>query len=368
MGNSMRRKTFLCALLAIGINTNIWAAVTEDDLAMVEDEINTIKEARDTATKLSGYVDAEYINDTRDAATIDDKYGFRMHHLSLFVTKKFDNDWKFFSEVEFEDGTFMDSGSLPPDNEVFPNTSGSIYAEAVNIDYQWSPSQYVRIGRDFTPAGIWSVDHYPPFVPTQETPMHIREIFPGVVDGMNAHGTVSMGASFMNYDAYVANGANTPGQSDNNHQKAVGGRVSFILPALTHLELGASAFRDTDEADVRKTAYGAHGKLKAGKFTLQTEYAADTLKPLDGSAETKQVGYYLQALYDIKSWTVGYRYDLWNPDKSATAKVTDNAFFVNYHVSPVIVCKLEHHMINEQDPAAEDYGRTILSIAYYLGD
>ena len=368
MGNSMRRKTFLCALLALGIAPSIWAAVTEDDLALVEDEINTIKDARDTATKLSGYVDAEYIDDTRDAATIDDKYGFRLHHLSLFVTKKFNRDWKFFSEVEFEDGTFMDSGSLPPDNEVFPNTSGSIYAEAVNIDYQWSPSQYVRIGRDFTPAGIWSVDHYPPFVPTQETPMHIREIFPGVVDGVDAHGTLSMGSTFMDYDAYVANGANTPGQSDNNDHKAVGGRVSFILPAFNRFELGASVFRDTDDTDMRKTAVGVHGKLKTGHLTLQSEYASDTIKPLGGGAETKQLGYYLQALYDINKWTMGYRYDFWDDDKSTTNKVTDNVVFVNYHVDPNIVCKLETHMVSNKDSAVEDYQRTILSIAYYLGN
>jgi len=358
----------------VGASPSVWAAVTDDDIKMLEEEVNSLKEVKDTATKLSGYVDAEYISDTRDAATIDDKYGFRLHHLSLFVTKNFNKDWKFFSEVEFEDGTFIDSDPSAP------GQSGSIFAEAVNIDYQWRPSQFVRIGRDFTPAGIWSVDHYPPFVPTQETPMHIRAIFPGVIEGVDAHGTVPMGRTFMDYDAYVANGDGTPGQSDNNHQKALGGRVSFIIPAFQRLELGASVFRDTDpnnytgdpaiQLDARKTAYGLHGKVKVDRLTLQTEYASDTKKPLDGSTETKQVGYYLQGLYDIANWTAGYRYDVWNPDKSASVseKVTDNVLFVNYHVSPVIVCKLEHHIVNKQDPAAEDYGRTILSIAYYLGD
>lgn len=362
MGKGLHKKAIICALLVAGSSPSVWAAVTDDDFSLLEEEVNSLKEAKETATKISGYVDAEYISDTRDNATIDDKYGFRLHHLSLFVTKRFNRDWKFFSEVEFEDGTFIDS------DPTAPGQSGSIFAEAVNIDYQWRPSQYVRVGRDFTPAGIWSVDHYPPFVPTQETPMHIRQIFPGVIEGVEAHGTLPMGSTFMDYDAYVANGDNTPGESDTNDQKALGGRVSFILPAFNRLELGASVFRDTNDADVRKTAYGAHGKLKVDKLTLQTEYAADTLKPLDGSAETKQVGYYLQALYDISQWTVGYRYDLWNPDKAATAKVTDNVLFVNYHVSPVIVCKLEHHMVNNQDTTVEDYGRTILSIAYYLGE
>jgi len=397
MGMSLRKKAYLSVLLAVVITPNVWAAVTEDDLALVEEEINTIKDARDTATKLSGYVDAEYIDDSRDAATIDDKYGFRLHHLSLFITKRFNQDWKFFSEVEFEDGLFMDTGSL--EGETFSNTSGSIFNEAVNIDYQWSPSQYVRIGRDFTPAGIWSVDHYPPFVPTQETPMHIRMIFPGVVDGVNAHGTVSMGSTFMDYDVYVANGADTPGQSDNNDRKAVGGRVSFILPMFNRFELGASVFRDTStettdtthdvdisslpggaagdvvtivdgqtSMDVRKTAYGLHAKVKEGRVTLQTEYASDTMKPLGGGAETKQLGYYLQALYDIQQWTLGYRYDFWDADKSDANKVTDNAVFVNYHVNPNIVCKLETHMVSNKDSSVEDYQRTVLSIAYYLGN
>ena len=366
MGKNLRRKACFCALLAIGAAPSVMAAVTEDDLALVEEEINTIKEARETATQVSGYVDAEYIDDSRDAATIDDKYGFRLHHLSLFVTKRFNRDWKFFSELEFEDGTFIDTGSL--EGETFSNTSGSIFAEAINIDYQWHPAQYVRIGRDFTPAGIWSIDHYPPFVPTQETPMHIREIFPGVIDGVDAHGIVRIGSTFMDYDAYVANGDGTPGQTDTNDHKAVGARASFILPAFNRLELGASVFRDTDDTDMRKTAYGVHGKLKEGKVTVQTEYASDTKKPLGGGVETKQLGYYLQVLYDIQQWAVGYRYDFWDEDKSDANKVTDNAVFVNYHVNPNIVCKLETHMVNNKDSAVEDYQRTILSIAYYLGN
>ena len=152
MGISLRKKAIFCALLVTGLTPSAWAAVTNDDFSLLEEEVNSLKEAKDTATKISGYVDAEYINDTRDSATIDDKYGFRLHHLSLFVTKKFNQDWKFFSEVEYEDGTFIDSDPSAP------GQSGSVYAEAVNIDYQWRPSQYVRVGRDFTPAGIWSDD------------------------------------------------------------------------------------------------------------------------------------------------------------------------------------------------------------------
>jgi hypothetical protein len=374
MGTIIRRKAVLCALLAIGNTSNVWAAVTEDDLALVEDEINTIKESLDTATKLSGYVDAEYINDSRGSATLNqagEKYGFRMHHLSLFVTKKFNSDWKFFSEIEFEDGVLQDG----LDQEA---NYGAIFAEAINIDYQWHPSQYVRIGRDFTPAGIWSIDHYPPFVPTQEMPLHIRQIFPQVVDGIDSHGTIALGTTFMNYNVYVANGDGTPGESDNNNRKAIGTRLSFILPKFQHFEIGASVFKDTDPYNytgdpsisvaAKKTAYGVHGKLKIKKLTLQTEYATDTQKPLDGSPQIKQVGYYLQGYYDIRRWSLGYRYDFWDEDQADANKVTDNVAFVNYHVNPSIVFKLEHHIVSNKDTNLEDYQRTILSIAYYLGE
>jgi len=377
MGNRLQRKACLFALLAAGVTPTVMAAVTEDDIALVDDEINTIKEANDRATKLSGYVDAEYINDSRKSADMSangDKYGFRMHHLSLFVTKKFNHDWKFFSEIEFEDGVQQD-GLDPGAN------TGQIYAEAINIDYQWRPSHYVRIGRDFTPAGIWSVDHYPPFVPTQEMPMHIRNIFPAVVDGVDAHGTVPLSSTFMDYDVYVANGDGTPGESDNNHQKAVGARLSFKLPALDLLELGTSFFKDTNTndgatpiVDTKKTAYGFHAKLKVNNVTVQSEYASATIKTLGGS-EMKQLGYYVQGIYDINQWGVGYRYDFFNPDKSASPKVDakDNVVFVNYHVSPVIVCKLEHHIVKDNGDVKTNYGkadytRTILSIAYYLGE
>lgn len=369
MGMSLRKKAYLSVLLAIGITPNVWAAVTEDDLTLLEEEINTIKESRDTATKVSGYVDAEYINDSRPAAQRG-KYGFRIHHMSLFVTKKFNRDWKFFSEVEFEDGVNTEAGI------------GTIFAEAINIDYQWRPSQYVRIGRDFTPAGIWSVDHYPPFVPTQERPLHIRKIFPQVIEGVNAHGTVGVGGSFMDYDVYVANGDSSngyggssstgqPGESDNNDQKALGGRLNFILPALKRTEVGVSVLKDTNTdttpVNTEKTAYGVHGKVRFGSASVQAEYAQSNQKP-QGGTKTEKVGYYLQALYDINRWTVGYRYDFYDADKSAKVDVTRNSFFVNYHVNPHIVWKLEHHIQDNQDPTMKDYGLTIASIAYYLGE
>ena len=343
-------------LLLGGQATCLAADVTSDDIALIDEELSAIRESRERETKVTGYVDAEYVNDTRDGTF----HGFRMHHFSLFFTKRFNDDWRFFSEIEFEDGVKHESGT----------TEGKIFVEAVNVDYQWRAGQFARIGRFFTPAGIWSIDHYPPFVPTQERPMHIRNIFPQIVDGVDAFGTLPVGDHFLKYDLYLVNGDGTPGSGDDNDQKAVGARASLLLSGFKYLEVGVSGFRDTNTSGAsltEKTAYGLHGKWKTGPVTLQGEYAAATLDPQSGASIDK-LGYYLQGMYDINQWTVGYRYDFWDEQESAAKDETRNSVFVNYHVTPNIVWKLEHHIIDDEDVSKVDYEKTILSIAYYLGD
>jgi len=332
----------------------------ETDIEMREDETEDLKKKIDKAINISGYVDVEYVEDDRSSK----RSGFRLHHMSLFFTKQLSDRWKFFSEIEYEDGPFIEGPDDPND------VKGKIFLEAVNFDYEWRDQQFGRGGRFFTPAGIWSIDHYPPFVPTQERPMHIRKIFPQVIEGAMAHGTVPVGSTYMNYDLYVGNGEgnSNPGKSDGNSEKALGGKVSFILPQLKYLELGASYFTDTNATtNDEKDAYGVHAKLKLDAFTLQAEYADGEITPDSGSGSSyDKVGYYAQLLYDIRSWTLGGRHDFYAENDKLDKDETRNSVFVNYHVDQNIVLKLEYHKIEDDDVSKENYTKTIGSVVYYL--
>ncbi|MCK5358983.1 MAG: hypothetical protein KAJ95_00050 [Gammaproteobacteria bacterium] len=340
----------------------------ESEIELYREEAEEQSTRYDTPVIINGYVDAEYKVDSRSNVNS----GFRLHHLSLFFKKQITQKWRFFSEIEYEDAPkFEGEGEAQPapaKGEIVDDAEGKIFVEAVNIDYLWQPTMSFRVGRFFTPAGIWSIDHYPPFVPTQIRPGHIRKVFPQVVDGAAAYGTFVLGESFLNYDLFVGNGEGNTGKQDNNGTKAVGVRSYLLLPMLNYFEVGVSGYVDELNNSDDKTAIGMHLKIRSGMFTLQAEAADAKIEPLSAATyHTK--GYYGQILYQpADEWTVGYRHDVYDEDDTAVKKVTTDSVFVNYHVNTDITLKAEIHDIEDEDASVEDHKLSIFSLVYYLGD
>lgn len=348
-------------LLGLAIAPSVYAAATndlEEDVTVLKEDTAEINSRLDDMLTISGYTDVEYIVSDQAGASP----GFRLHHLSLFFEKRITEQWRFFSEIEYEDGPkFEDKGSSPD------TTEGKIFAEAVNLSFTWRPDLSFRAGRFFTPAGIWNVDHYPPFVPTQERPMHIREIFPQVFDGAMAYGIRPLAGSFLKYDLYWGNGEGNTGKSDSNSHKAAGLNAGILLPFLKYTEFGFTFYRDTLNNGTEKSASGMHAKVKVAAFAFQAEYAKGDYKPAAG-ADYEKTGYYAQFLYDLADWTLGVRHGFYDSDSSGDNERTANSLFVNYHVSPSVVLKAEHHLFDYDNPASEDYASTTFSVVAYLGN
>lgn len=316
--------------------------------------------------KISGYADVEYKGSSKSGVNEE----FRMHHLSLFFSKQFDNNIKFFSEIEYEDAPKFEgendgSGDLD-------SSSGKIFVEAVNFD--WNHSQYInlRAGRFFTPAGIWSEDHYPPFVTTQERPLHIRNIFPQLVDGLSFFGSTEFTPNhFFNYTTFIGNGeSNVSGKKDLNSSKALGFKGDYHAPWLDDFTLGFTLYsdnKDTSNDNADKEAYGYHLKLRHENLTLQAEYAKAKLGLFTLQDTYKRKGYYGQILYNLKQWDIGYRYDFYNKTTHDIDEVTRNSLFINYHVNENFSLKGEYHDDNHNDPLQEDFNFYIFSITGYLG-
>ena len=362
----MRLRTVVLRAIAgslLGIAGSAVSAAAMDDLqgsvVLNEEAINEVRNDIDRRVQVAGYTDVEYILDSKAG-----KYpGFRMHHLSLFFKKKINEKWRWFSEIEFEDAPkheFVNDGSNAVDTGY-----GKIFVEAVNLDYVWKPELSVRVGRFFTPAGIWSVDHYPPFVPTQERPGHIRKLFPQLADGLMAFGTIKLGGMFFKYDAYLSNGDGNTGHHDQNAEKALGLKGDLVLPMFQHLSVGGSFYtdpKDSAKTDLIRTAFGAHAKLRAGNLTLQTEggYRKNVWDANDATLFSAS-GYYVQAMYALGKIAAGYRYDNFWSDRSDAAKETlTNTVFVNYRIDANLVLKAEHHMMDSGDT------KTVFSAVAYL--
>jgi len=341
-------------------------SVLEEELKLTQEEAADSAERINNAVMIGGYADVEYVK-TNDTAMMG---GFRMHHLSLMFKKQVSDDLKFFSEFEYEDGPWMDG----------TDGANAILVEALNFDYSFSNATTIRVGRFFTPAGIWSVDHYPPFVSTQDKPQHIRLIFPQLTDGVSLTGNHAVGDAFLSYNLYAGNGetSNFNGKQDSNRDLAKGLRVNLSLPFAQVLDIGATYYTEkmTDPAlgavdpASDKQAFGVHAKIRQGNVGVQAEYADGKYEPtvvVVPAATLAPVyhrkGYYAQLSYDIDQWTVGYRYDFYDPDSNAALDNTKiNSLIVNYHVDKNTVLKWEHHLLNLEDPASKDYYRSIGSI------
>lgn len=334
----------------------------EEEVKIANDEVADLAERNKNAMTVGGYADIEYVGTNESDATA----GFRLHHLSLMFKKQLSEDLKFFSEIELEDGVWMDAG----------DGSNALLLEALNFDYAVNHSTTARVGRFFTPAGIWSVDHYPPFVATQERPLHIRQIFPQLTDGAAITGNHALGNAFVNYNFYAGNGEtkNFDGKKDSNYNTAAGLRVNASLPIAKVFDVGATLYHEKMKDDTsltnpepKKKAYGVHAKVKQGSFGFQGEYANGTYTPTLGAnvgISYHKKGYYGQFSYDIAKWTLGYRHDFFDPDSTAALDNTKvNSLIVNYHVDKNTVLKWEHHLFNLEDPVGKDYYRSIVSIA-----
>jgi hypothetical protein len=326
-----------------------------------------LSEEINNTIKLSGYADVEYKGSSESGINEE----FRMHHLSLFVTKKFENDLKFFSEIEYEDapkfeGVNDGSGDLD-------ESSGKIFVEALNFDWNYSQYLNMRVGRFFAPAGIWSEDHYPPFVTTQERPLHIRKIFPQLVDGISLFGSVELSSNhFLDYTTFLGNGeSNVSGKKDLNSSKSVGLKGDYHAPWLDEFTLGFTLYRDNNDSsnnNAEKFAYGYHFKLRYNNFTLQSEYAQANLDYKNSLYNYKSKGYYTQLLYNFDQWGIGFRYDVLDKTNVDIESIQRNSIFINYHLNEHFTLKGEYHDDSHDDPLIDDYGYYIFSVTGYLGN
>jgi hypothetical protein len=338
---------------------------TEDLQKILEEVENESMEAQDSLVsdfvKISGYADAELrITDSDNANN-----SFRIRHLSLFFSKKVQEKWQFFSEIEFEDAPFIESKHTDNTAET---VQGKILVEQVYIEYQPQLGLELRFGRFLTPAGIWNIFHYYPYVPTQTRPLFIRKIFPEFSDGIQIRKAFNLGETMLDTHFFIANGGGNPGRLDRNNEKAVGGRFDFSNEILDGMNAGFSYFRDIDNNKSKNNSYALHLKLAHRDFKLQYEYAFRNNSPEIG-ADFKDTGLYVQLSYDIKKWTFAGRYDWY--DLNDTISDDDQFRYtaaINYHLAHNVIGKIEYNINKFDDPLEEDFNEIITSIVIAIGD
>lgn len=336
--------------------------VPEDDSAFtaeeLEDEFSQIRQTLDTQAKVSGYADVEY----RDSDASGVNPGVRIHHLSVFFTKQFDQNLRFFSEIEFEDGPVFASKT---DGDAFSSKNGKIFLEAANLTYRLKPGLTLRAGRFFTPTGIWSEDHYPPFVTTQERPLIIRRIFPQLIDGAGLRGSKALNNSFVSFDLFAGNGEGNTASKDENSSKATGLRLRLERADTLSSLLGLEVYRDRLNTGDVKTAWGMHLKLNYNQFELQSELAQSRIA-IGGQPDTDKDGWYTQLKHHKNDWSYGVRFERFDEDINLTnTESKRRTAFINYHYNANTVVKFEYH--DTDRTSLGDVGSYVFSVASFLG-
>lgn len=364
----------LTALLALnpGPATGAVEASVEDRINRLEEKIKELEQAEIDAldnqdkivsdfVKISGYADAEYRLTDKDK----DNSRFRIRHLSLFFSKNVQEKWKFFSEIEFEDAPFIGAAHDPDDDNM---VQGHILVEQVYIEYTHQLGMELTFGRFLTPAGIWSIYHYYPYIPTQTSPLFIGNIFPHYSDGIQGRKAFNLANTLIDTHFYVSNGSGNPGQLDRNNNKAVGARLNFSRDLFDAFDTGISFHFEEDNDTIQKNSLALHLKLIYNGFKLQTEYAIRNNSP-DVGTDYDDSGFYAQLCYDFGKWTVAGRYDWYDPDDTASnADQYRYTTALNYHFAHNVVGKAEYNINKFDDPLAEDYNEFIMAIVIAIGE
>jgi len=345
-----------------------------DDLKHEVNELKTkvdlLKAQNDETTSrlsnfvdISGYADGEFNLTNNQAA--EARSEFRVHHLSLFFSKQLAEQWRMFSEVEFEDAPKIEP--IDPGNS---NRHGELFVEVFTLEYNQNRYANFRLGRFLNPGGIWNVEHYPPFVLTQEKPTMVNQhIFPQTNDGLQFYGSHYQWNVTTDYILYVSNGSGpNTGHGDINSDKSWGADLGFKFPFLSDTEIGFSYDRENkDENDNKVKILGADTKLAWKDLKFQGEYAKRYTDDLAGTT-AQTIGWYSQLTYDWRKWTVGYRYDWYDPDhRDNDNRTITNTVAVNYHFTPDVVGKIEQHFVKDEGASDVHYTKTLFSIAVYLG-
>jgi len=318
----------------------------------------------DSSVKVGGYASVEYyFTDEQNQNS-----SFRVRHFSLFFSKAIQDEWELFTEVEFEDAPFIEAAHANPANNTVATVQGKFLVEQMYVKYHPSVRWDLVTGRFLTPAGLWNVYHYYPYVPTQQRPFMVRVLYPQWSDGLQLRYALTPSFGLIDTHLYVANGAGNPGRLDRNVSKALGAKINFIPNLHSDVQIGASIYREKDNFNVIRTTYGTHLMARVNNLGLQTEFAHRQNSPL-GALKFSDYSIYAQLTYDFDKWTVAGRYD-WYNDNSLLVQSNRYRYTgaINYHFAHNVVGKIEYNRNKFDNPAIKDFHEVIAAISVAIGD
>lgn len=314
-------------------------------------------------TRIGGYAEVHY-NNLDGSGSAEDQKEVDLHRFVLFFGHEFNDDIRFFSELEVEHG-------VAGEDQV-----GEVEVEQAYLEFDLNDRHMARAGVTLLPVGILNETHEPTtFYGVERNPVE-HDIIPATwwAGGAGLSGQLAPGWS---YDVALHEGLMTEASADyqpRNGRQKTGEAQADDLATTARLrwtgmpgtEIAGSIQYQSDitqgmESDAGSAMlYEAHAVLERGPFGLRALYAR---WDLDGSGPAsvgadKQTGFYIEPSWKIsESLGVFARYNQWDnaAGDSTGSENTQWDAGVNWWPHEDVVIKADYQ-VQDNDSGAEQDG------------
>lgn len=359
-------KSILAAALAVASMPALSAeSVTPSNEELYEiiqaqqEEIDRLVVARKNVsegqTSIGGYGELHYNN-------LDSESAIDFHRFVLFFNHAFNDNIRFFSELELEH-------SLAGDGK-----PGEVELEQAYVEYDVSDNTRIKGGLFLVPVGLLNETHEPPtFYGVERNPIESR-IIPSTWWEAGAAVAGNFGASGISYDLGLHSGLAVDDDFNirSGRQKvadalaedlALSGRLKYT--GIAGLEIAASVVHQSDITQGLVVGAGAatlletHAVWNSGPLTLTALYANWTLDGLAPEAleMDTQDGYFVEGSWRFnEKFGVFARHNVWDNGGSGDTEKSQANIGFNYWPHRNVVVKFD---VQDQGKSVDNDGFNI---------
>jgi hypothetical protein len=318
-------------------------------------------------TKVGGYGELHY-NNLRNDGPKGDQQELDFHRFVLFFGHRFDDNIRFFSELELEHAIAADG------------QPGEVELEQAFIDFDLDGSHTARAGLFLVPVGIMNETHEPPvFYGVERNPVE-KNIIPATwwEGGASLYGELSPG---WGYDVAITSGLNNADYKIRSGRQKVAeataedlaytGRIKWT--GLPGVEVAATMQRQENitqgvDKEASATLLETHAIVSRGALTVKALYAAWNVDGSGAAAKgmDEQAGWYIEPSFKVTP-AIGLfaRYNQWDnaAGDAGDSQYTQVDAGVNYWPHEDVVVKFDYQAQSAPD-GKDRYDGVNLGVGY----
>ncbi|TAN49615.1 MAG: hypothetical protein EPN21_11295 [Methylococcaceae bacterium] len=272
-----------CALILLGAPV---PASSEEVLSEAGYHLGRGFPVANTGLTLGGYTNLEVVAPHGGGAH------FELSDLSLFLTWQAGERWRFFSEVELENGLEV------AEEQGFTTGEASLRLERLYGDYSFAEALNVRLGKYLTPVSRWNLIHADPLVWTTSRPVVTERIFSQHATGAMLFGDTPLLGHELEYQLFTSVLDDpAPRPRDADFDKAYGLRAAYGDPGHSQLGFSYTDIRSNYPFVPEYHLFGMDGFWSRERYELSGEFF---YRRADGKIPTQDVwGLYAQAVFPL---------------------------------------------------------------------